>query len=290
MKQGILISGYKNLKHIKQIIDFFNEDFSFYIHIDKKSKLPESEIKEISLNNKVAFFSRKYVTNWGGRNTLKSILLLTIEALRNPEIEYIHLISGGDFPARGSAYFTTYLNSNKGKEFLENFPMPTDKWEQGGMNRLHYYNLYDVFNAKTHRGWRAVQYALKIQKKTKFQRKISPQLPALHGGSTWWTLSRNCLQYVMDFTLENPMLLNRLKHSFCSEEIYFQTIIMNSPFSDKVINNNLRYIKWEYKNGSMPAILDEEDYEEVEKSNQLFARKIEYPVSMKLVTGLMKNK
>jgi len=86
------------------------------------------------------------------------------------------------------------------------------------------------------------------------------------------------------------MLLNRLKHSFCSEEIYFQTIIMNSPFSDKVINNNLRYIKWEYKNGSMPAILDEEDYEEVEKSNQLFARKIEYPVSMKLVTGLMKNK
>jgi len=290
MKQGILISGYKNLKHIKGIIDFFNDDFTFYLHIDRKIKLPLQELLEIKEDKKVVFFSRKYITNWGGRNTLRSILLMMEEASKDKGIEYIHLISGGDFPIKNSSFFSEYLNLNKGKEFIENFPMPTTRWADGGMNRLLQYNLYDVFNAKTHDGGRAIRYALKVQQKIKFKRGLSAKLPPLYGGSTWWTLSRNCIEYIVKYTKQNPSLLNRLKHSFCSEEIYFQTVIMNSPFSGNVTDENLRYIKWEDKHGSMPAILDEEDYADMEKSNQLFARKMEYPFSEKLVSVLMNNK
>ncbi len=278
------------MKHIKKIIDFFNDDYIFYIHIDKKIKLPEPELLEIERDGKVAFFSRKYKTNWGGRNTLRSILMLSDEVLKNPEIECIHLISGGDFPAKSSKNITDYLKDNKGKEFLENFSMPSANWAEGGMGRLLYYNLYDLFNAKTNWGNRTIQLALKIQRRLKYTRKISKKLPALFGGSTWWTLSRNCLQYVVDYTRKNPMLLKRLKFSFCSEEIYFQTVIMNSPFAINVINGNLRYIKWEYKHNSMPAILDEEDYNDIGKSDRFFARKIEYPYSEKLVNELERKK
>ena len=52
MKQSILISAYKYIEHIKQIIDFFNDDFTFYIHIDKKSKIPGSAIEEIKKKQK----------------------------------------------------------------------------------------------------------------------------------------------------------------------------------------------------------------------------------------------
>ena len=290
MKQGILISGYKNLKHIKQIVDFFDDDFTFYVHIDKKIELPEQELTEIKEHKKVAFFSRKYVTNWGGRNTLRSILLMAEAAVKDTQIEYIHLISGGDFPVKNSGQFSEYLNSNKGKEFMENFPMPATRWAEGGMNRLYNYNLYDMFNAKTYWGNRLIQYAFKIQRNLNFKRKISAKLPPLHGGSTWWTLSRDCLQYVVEYTNKNPTLLKRLKYSFCSEEIYFQTLVMNSSFAANVENENLRYIKWETKHGSMPAILDEEDIADIGKSDKLFARKMEYPFSEKLVSELIKRK
>ena len=38
MKQGILITAYKNVIHLKKLINFFNDDFCFYIHIDKKTE------------------------------------------------------------------------------------------------------------------------------------------------------------------------------------------------------------------------------------------------------------
>src|SRR6185312_15690759 len=161
------------------------------------------------------------------------------------------------------------------KEFIETFSLPTNRWADGGMNRVHYYNLYDVVNAKRYSGNKIIQSALKAQKKLRIKRKLSADLPPLHGGSTWWTLSRECVKYVIDYTDTNPALLNRLKHSFCSEEIYFQTIIMNSPFKDKVTNENLRFISWEYKHGSIPAILDEHDYSAIKKGDHLFARKFE---------------
>jgi hypothetical protein len=289
MKQGILISAYKNLNHIEEIINFFNDDFAFYIHIDKKSKLPETDIKKLKANKKVVLVSRHYTTNWGGVNTLKSFLLLIKEALKNPDIEYLHIISGGDFPIKTNNYFADFFEQNKGKEFLEHFPLPSTRWTDGGMNRVNHYNLYDIFNAKSYIGVRAISQTLKFQKALKVKRNLSDSLPKLHGGSTWWSLSNKCLKYVIDYTEREPELLERLKYSFCSEEIYFQTVIMNSSFKNNVVNDSLRYISWEYKHGTIPAALDEGDFEILKKSNHLFARKFEYPVSIKLLNELKKT-
>jgi hypothetical protein len=282
MKHGILISAYKNLNHIEEIIDFFNDDFRFYIHIDKKSQLSEAEIEKLKKNKKVAFVSRQYVTNWGGTHMLKSILLLIKEVLKDPAIEYIHLISGGDFPIKSSTYFTEYFTKNKGKEFIENFSLPSTRWADGGMNRVLMYNLYDQFNGKSYSGSRIITTTQKLQKLFGIKRKLASTLPPLYGGSTWWSLSRECLSYVIEYTETKPELLERLRYSFCSEEIYFQTVVMNSPFKDKVVDDSLRYILWEYKNNSIPAVLDELDFVTLKESHHLFARKFEEPVSVKL--------
>lgn len=284
MKQAILISAYKNFNHLEEIVNFFNADFTFYIHIDKKIKLPAKEVQKLESNKKVTLLSRKYVTNWGGLNTLKSILFLTKEALKDSSIEYVHMISGGDFPIKDSGYFSGFLNKNKGKQFIETHELPNKRWADGGMNRLHHYNLYDVFDPKGYWGARAIRYSLKFQKAFKLQRKISTTLPKLYGGSTWWTLSVDCLKYVIDYTDKNPELLKRMKYTFCSEEIYFQTVIMTSPFAKSIVNDSLRYILWEYKYNTIPGILDEKDFPILKESTALFARKFDYPYSAKLLT------
>jgi hypothetical protein len=58
---------------------------------------------------------------------------------------------------------------------------------------------------------------------------------------------------------------------------------MNSPFAKNVVNNNLRYIDWVARNGNNPAILDDADFEKLQRTNAVFARKFDYPQSIGLL-------
>ncbi|HNW96923.1 MAG TPA: beta-1,6-N-acetylglucosaminyltransferase [Bacteroidales bacterium] len=299
MKHGILITAYKNLEQLIEIVNFFDENFKFYIHIDRKSKPDKEIIQKLNTIKKVKFITSKFKINWGGRNHLLSILLLAKEALRNPDLEYFHLISGQDFPIKNTSYFINFFNTYKGKDFLEYTKMPANEWNNrgldrsGGMDRINYYNFYDVFNERKKQKW--ISFFIKLQQKINFKRPVSKQIPQFYLGSTWWSLSKETLTFVIDYTGKNKYLIKRLKHTFCSEEIYFQTVIMNSDYSKKVINDNLRYIDWEsgLRYGSIPAILDITDLDKINSSDKLFARKIEAPFSdelKKILTTVISSK
>jgi hypothetical protein len=117
--------------------------------------------------------------------------------------------------------------------------------------------------------------------------KRDPNL-RLYGGSGWWSLSQASVDYVMNYTRQNPSLLKRLRFTFCADEIYFQTILMNSPMKEKIVNNNLRFIDWKKRNGNLPANLDESDFQSLVDSDKIIARKFEFPISEKL-KGLIKE-
>lgn len=157
--------------------------------------------------------------------------------------------------------------------YLEHFKLPSNEWEHGGMDRLEQYNFFDFFNAKSILGLKSIRFIQKIQRILAFKRAIRFK-EQLYVGSTYWTLSRAALQYVIDFTLQHPLFLKRFRYTFCAEEIYFQTILLNSDHAINIINDNLRCIDWESGKGGYPAYLDEIDYDSIVKSNKLFARKI----------------
>jgi hypothetical protein len=160
-------------------------------------------------------------------------------------------------------------------------------WKKdGGMGRLEYYNFYDLFNAKSSLGKKGLYFTKKLQMKLKVKRDMNFK-EQLFGGSTYWTLSRQTLQFVIDFTEQNPAFFRRFKYTFCAEEIYFQTVIMNSEHSKNVINDNLRFIDWENGEDGSPAFLNENDFDRIVNTNNLFARKID---SNKLKQMLNMNK
>jgi hypothetical protein len=49
---------------------------------------------------------------------------------------------------------------------------------------------------------------------------------------------------------------------------------MNSPFRDRVIRSNLRYMDWKRGSGGRPAFLDADCVEPALASGGLFARKV----------------
>jgi len=287
MKQAILLTAYKNFEDLIDLISFFDESFEIYLHIDKKNRLDkQTKEKLLSLRN-LKLLSRKYCINWGGIHHLYAYLDLCKEALKNENIHYFHLISGQDFPVKSISYFKEFFSESQKNSFLEYFTLPAEHLKFGGMDRIEFYNFYDFINAKKHL-W-IIKSLIKQQRRFNIHRKWSDSLPRLMGGSTYWSLTRDALQFVLDYTTNKPELLKRLRYTFCAEEIYFQTILLSSRFAHEIINDNLRYIDWTPRHESIPAILDESDYHEIIASKSVFARKFDPLISGKLKEMLMKR-
>ncbi|WOD43419.1 beta-1,6-N-acetylglucosaminyltransferase [Hwangdonia lutea] len=293
MKQAILIAAYKNFDHLIEIIDFFNDDtFEIYLHIDKKTKLPKSVLGKLNTVSNLQLLSRRYIVNWGGTNQLNCYLLLAEEALKNRKNIYFHLISGQDYPVKSITEFKKLFENPQKHDYLENFELPRERWnnENGGFDRFLYYYFFDIFYS--HKFKKAILFLVKIQKKLSIKRSFPKKIKTYYGGSSWWSLSKDTLQYVIDYTKENKYLLNRMKYTLASDELYFQTVIMNSVYAKNVINDNLRYIDWNPerigKYSPSPAILDTSDFDKIISSNKLFARKFDVPFSDELKHAILK--
>jgi len=269
-RQAVLITAYKNPEQIENIIDFLGDEFEYYIHADKKSRADFSAFQNISRDN--IHFYQKYKVNWGSNDHLKCIIMLAREALADGRNQFFHLITGQDFPAKPAEHFLRELDISK--DYLEHFPLPSDKWRDGGLDRIQYFTPYEMVNGRSRFGVRLMSALIKTQKRLGIRRKtLQKTFTRIYGGSTYWSLTRNSLQYVLDTLDKNPKIMRSMKYTFCSEEIVFQTVLMNSHFAQNIVNDNLRYIDWESGRGGYPAFLDGSDFDGIKNSNKIFARK-----------------
>lgn len=288
MKQAILITAYKDPRQLLDLIgQFETENFNIYIHWDKKQKFDKALLIEIKNTLNVRYIETKYKINWGGVNQLKACLHLSELALQNKQNELFHTLSGQDFPVQSAKRFMEIAENARidRKNYLECIKLPNNSFgSDGGMHRVRYFNFYDLFNYRKSEKW--VKLLIRIQRKVKFQRSLKNFGGQLYGGSNWWSLTRGCLQYIIDYNRRNPNYLKRFKFTFAAEELYFQTIIMNSDLKSTIVNNNLRYIDWSSGRGGYPAYLSEIDYNNIIESGAIFARKIDFGTGQSLINKL----
>jgi len=283
MKQGILVTAFKEPGWLERVIRRLGDGFGFYVHVDCKSQ-PEVVDAFMALGRKypgVKVYSR-YRVNWGGNNHLKAILLLVEEALRDG-MGYCHLITGQDYPLMSAE--ALLAEGEKQVSYLDSVKLPRSDWKDGGYDRLAYYNFFDLFNGRTKWGRRMIHYIVAIQRIVSFNRKIPLDIP-YYGGMTYWSLTRECLEYAMRYAAEHPRFMKAFDHSFCAEELFFQTVLLNSPFRDLIVNGDRRFIVWVFRDGNNPATLDERDYANATASPAFFMRKIAYPQSEQLVEAI----
>ncbi|SDY45301.1 Core-2/I-Branching enzyme [Proteiniborus ethanoligenes] len=285
MKIGYLILAHKSPNQLKRLVNrLYVSDSVIYIHLDKKTK--ELDFYEALADKKdVKFIKNNIVANWGGFSLVEATLIGLREMLKNhKDIEYISLLSGLDYPIKSNRYIADYFKKRRGKEFIHFDPFPTKELQDGGMDRIEYYYDYD------NNIMRKDKYELEM-KAMGVKRKFIKGLKPYHG-SQWWSLTRQCLEYVLDYIDNNKEIINFYRYTRFSDEQIFQTVIMNSGFSKNVINNNLRYIDWSninkktlhwIDNPPHPKILTASDYNLLIKSRHLFARKFEEEVDRNIL-------
>lgn len=156
------------------------------------------------------------------------------------------------------------------------------------MERINYYWLQPWLkpSTRTSPGHWLTTTLVKLQRKSGLKRPFYYFDNHLYGGGTYWSISRQALNYAIEYLNTHPDYLRRFRLTKIAEEICLPSLWANSglPF----INNSLRYIDWS-SDGSSPKVLDETDYDRVKSSGALFARKMQSGISDTLIKKLMEQ-
>lgn len=283
-KHAVLLIAHQNPEHQLKLINYLGDSFDFFIHYNKKSKLTENDIKAFTALPNVKLFSQKYEVNWGGVTLTKIILYLGGEAIKNKDYKYIIVLSGQDFPIKSRQSILNFYNENEGKQFLLNFPLPAPWWENGGYERFNYYHFFDIVNGRNHLGQKMINFLVKTQKIIGLNRDIKSKLPPMYGGSSWFSVTTDCMEYCIHYFDKHKGIFKLINHTFAPDEMIFHTIIMNSEYEKSVQNDNLCFISW--GEDPSPLTLDDSFFHVLKSSDKLFARKFISPTSTGLIEKL----
>jgi hypothetical protein len=267
MKIVYLILCHKNPEQVFRLIRRLNDEGVFFvIHVDKRADdRVYNLLTEFALNTPNLYMGSRCRCHWGGFGIVQATINCIHRALElNRPFDYAILISGQDYPIKSNAQIRCFLRERRGKEFIESFSLvKRNRWsDHGGMynavSRVQYWTFF-VRSRCLHIKWRR-----------NFPFGWQP-----HGGSQWWCLSNECIRYIQSFIRTHSSFVRYFKFVFIPDESFFQSVISNSQFLDKVVSDDLRYADWQNPNPNYPRTLDDEDFDQLKKTNKLFARKFE---------------
>jgi hypothetical protein len=152
---------------------------------------------------------------------------------------------------------------------MRHIALPWEPWgSQGGLERIEDWHLIT---------YRRLHLALPLRRR----------LPGglwPYGGSAYWCLERTLVHFVHGYLHENPDYVRFFEHVFVPDELFFQTIIMNSELRDTVENDDLRYLDWSRE--PAPVVFTRDDLPALLDSGQLFARKFDETVDSAVLDAL----
>lgn len=279
--QAVLILAHKDISQVKRLAYKLKRKFDVYIHLDKKMSLLSNDKDE--MEDKGIHIYQKINVNWGGWGIAAATQFLMREALKNDENTYFHVISAQCYPAQKiEDIYDFYENSNS----IYMLASPVAGSKKSGepliLWQKYYYN-YDKVNRRTifgkiyHRCNILIQTLLGVDKLKKLQIKIP-----LYEGPNWMDIPRDAVEYILNYFDQNKNIQKLFTTGFCPDEFWVQTILCNSEFEKRIVQNYHRYIKWEHRYGSYPAILDETDFKDIVAGDYHFFRKVDIEHSEQL--------
>ncbi len=268
MKIAVLVLAHKNVAQISALVKLLSEEFDVYVHLDAKSTLMPEQLPNLPGVNVM----KKHRIRWGSLSMVEATLSLMQHASASNYDRYV-LISGQDIPIRPLPQIRQFFENNLDKEFVGSLNLRS--WNQGGLERLSRYHSPSHLGAKG-----LVKHCLKLQSYvlSRIQDIFNIERPLeieFYCGPQWVDLTGGTVRAILKYLESNRWLLNRLKWTACSDEIFFPTILNQLNLGSKRVDQTLRYVDWSECRDS-PKLLGYDDLESLKQSDALFARKFEF--------------
>jgi len=277
MKKAYIIVAHKNPKQLYRLISRLSDGNSeFFVHIGLNSSI--SSFYEILDIGQHIHFLPRFNSAWGGYGTIEPYLS-GMKAVRDSPIEFdrILLLSGQDYPIKSNKEIDEFFQSSEHTVFLDYYPIPNHaKWpgkDRGGLYRIdkYYYGMawHQMLRSKTMNVLSSFIPALK----RKLPNNMKP-----YTGNTWFNLDMYSLNYILNYHEAHPEYFEFHKHTYVADELFIHMIVGNSTdekLLNSIANTEKRFTIWDDPTFAHPRILTKNDFPEISKSDDLFARKFE---------------
>lgn len=283
-KHAVLLMLHRDFSLAEKLISLLrNKRIDFYIHVDKKADFFEFDsLKNAAPESGVFFLPRKKV-NWGGYSQIQCELSL-LRAASFGHYAYYHLLSGADFPLKRIEDILSFFDAQEGREFVH-FSSP--ELSPQDRDRFCVYHPFQELCTRNRLLEKIEWQLVQLQKRVGIDRVKNKNLKFAKGAN-WFSITDSLAQFILSHKKE---IKKRYAFSRCCDEIFLQTLVINSPYREKLYQKTfdddylaiLREIDW--KRGE-PYTWQKEDLEQLLSSKCLFARKFDSEKSKELIEQL----
>ncbi len=260
------ISAHKEPERISRLVNRLQGSSDFvHIHfgtdIEKQKVSNWSRILEEDCPDSNLRITSEVPCAWGSFGIVDA----TLRAMKYYEdfkYDYFINLSGECYPIKHPVVIRKTLDGQT-SAFIEVLELPYCGWgSDGGMFRI-WNRFYTIPLGKSSR---------KLFWIPRLRRKLPCNLKP-YGGSTWFCMPKRLVGYLMDYVAKNPSVTSFFRRARMPDEMFFQTILMGSPFRSGIVNDNRRYIDWVGAKHGHPRYLTSADLGKFMNSDKLFARK-----------------
>lgn len=267
MRLAHLILAHKNSEQVKRLIQALaHEQCDTYIHLDAKADIREFE--HLAALPQVHFIRQRHLVRWGAYSLVEATVQGVREILASGiAYDFINLLSGQCYPIKPAEAIHGFFAQHPGRSFFAYEALGSDWWQHATRRIEQYHTVYYRFR---------FQYVLEGLLNKLLPKRRFPLPFALYGGTygTWWTMSRECAEYLVAFLDQNNRLQRFSRYTWGADEFIISTILLNSPLKDTIVNDCYRYIDWS-GGGANPKLLTVADAPALSRSDRLFARKFD---------------
>ena len=281
-KHAYLILAHKSdyvFRSLLRMID--DERNDIFIHMDKKNPTyKESETAGIVRKSRV-YHCKPLKCTWGAFSIVKAELSLLHLATGTDHYSYYHLLSGQDLPIKSQDTIHKFLELNSGKEFIG-----FDSLQFNFHDRVRVYNIFQEVVGRRYS--RVNDNFLAIQKIGGIYRNKGVRYQK---GHQWFSVSDEFARYLLS---KERWIKELFRFTFCPDELFVQTVLINSPFSDNQYMKDygdccgsvMRKIDWRR---GFPYIFRKEDFAELDEAQEMFARKFDENVDKEIIDMIVER-
>ncbi|HEY2786255.1 MAG TPA: beta-1,6-N-acetylglucosaminyltransferase [Fimbriiglobus sp.] len=282
MRIAYAVLVHRNPEQFGRLIDalcYRAKNVEIFVHVDRKS-LQEPFCNAVAVASRplVHFVDRRIKVNWGGYSVVRATLALLREiTMKQSRFDYVILLSGQGYPIKSYEFIDNFITRNAGREHIQYSRIPDPEWDIN--DRYERYHYFDICGNKL--GWhlsRIVGRLLPVKRRIPYG--IIP-----HAGSQWWGLTIKCVEYILEYVARYSLYDRFFRYTFVPDEMYFHSIIANSPFSEFVTGESLTHVEWDSEK-SRPKIIRLEDLNRLLDSKKLFARKFDIAEDCQVLDAL----
>ena len=252
----------------------YTPDDYFIIHIDKTAtpNFRQQVNQYVGNPANVKYLTSHRMTRFGWSMVETELRAIKELAFSKHGWKYVINVSGQDYPIKSISTIKARLIAEWPRNFVE--VLPFTKMIEYDPNDPHLARklAFEMFG-------KVVMTPIRLP----FPKAVDVK----YKGAQWFMLTRDFCEWFLCSQITRK-ISRLLKYTWTPDELFFQVLVMNSPYRNLIADHYGREIIWPGGTAS-PKTLCIEDYERLSASPALFARKFDEAVDRQVLLSLARD-